>query len=138
MTPPEVGDVIPYSYLWAREHEAGEDAGRKQRPCVVVVAVKPAGKDAVRVVVAPVTSQQPHSEDTSAIALPGALKAALNLDASPSWVICSEVNQFDWPGFDLGRTPEGATSYGKVPASLVQRIRDEIVKVKAKSTNRDE
>lgn len=137
MTPPEAGDVIPYSYLWAREHEAGEDAGRKLRPCVVVVAVKPAGRDVVRVIVAPVTSQQPHADET-AIALPGALKVALKLDASPSWVICSEVNQFDWPGFDLGRTSEGAISYGKIPASLLQRIRDEIVKVRAKSTNRDE
>ena len=137
MTPPEVGDVIPYSYLWAREHEAGEESGRKMRPCVVVVAVKPSGKDSTRVVVAPVTSRPPQA-DQSAIELPGALKGALKLDPSPSWVICSEVNQFEWPGFDLGRTPQGEPSYGRIPGSLLQRIREEIVKAKARSTSRDE
>lgn len=137
MTPPEVGDVIPYSYLWVREHEAGEESGRKVRPCVVVVAVKSLGMGATRVVVAPVTSQPPRA-DQSAIELPGALKGALKLDPSASWVICSEVNQFDWPGFDLGLTPQGQRSYGRLPGSLLQRIREEIVKVKARSSNRDE
>jgi hypothetical protein len=134
---PQVGEVIPYSYLWAREREAGEESGRKVRPCVVVVAVQPVGKDAVLVVVAPITSQHPKTGD-AAIEMPGALRAALKLDASPSWVICNEVNQFVWPGFDLGRTPEGAQSYGRIPGSFLQQIRAEIVKVRAKAISRDE
>jgi hypothetical protein len=137
VTPPEVGDVIPYAYLWARERAAGEDSGRKVRPCVVVVAVKPAGKDAVRIVVAAITSRRPGA-DEYALELPAALKAALKLDAPRSWVICSEVNQFDWPGFDLGHTPDGARTYGRIPRSLLQGIREEIVKIKAKSISRDE
>lgn len=137
MTPPEVGDVIAYSYLWRREHRIGEQSGRKVRPCVVVVAVRRSGSGAVLVVVAPITSQQPQEHDV-AVALPRALKAALKLNAEHSWVICSEVNQFTWPGFDLGFTPQGSRTYGRIPKSLLQRIREEIISSRARSTNRDE
>jgi uncharacterized protein YifN (PemK superfamily) len=134
--PPQIGEVIPYSYLWARERNDGEESGRKVRPCVVVVAVQPAGKNTTLVVVAPVTSQAPT--DDGAVQMPRAVKTALNLDASPSWVICNEVNQFVWPGFDLGQTPNGARSYGRIPGSLLQKIRAEIVTMRATSVSRDE
>jgi len=36
----ERGLVIPFVYLWRREHEAGEESGRKIRPLLIVVAVE--------------------------------------------------------------------------------------------------
>ena len=44
MTEPEHGQVILYSYLWAREFDRGEESGRKARPTCVMLIV--AGKDA--------------------------------------------------------------------------------------------
>jgi hypothetical protein len=32
---PEVGLVISYGYLWHYEHQAGQEEGRKDRPCVI-------------------------------------------------------------------------------------------------------
>jgi hypothetical protein len=32
MIEPKHGHIILYSYLWAREHDQGEESGRKARP----------------------------------------------------------------------------------------------------------
>lgn len=32
--------VISYPYLWHHEHRAGQEEGQKNRPCVIVLAVK--------------------------------------------------------------------------------------------------
>ena len=37
---PEPGLVISYAYLWHREHEAGREEGRKDRPSVIVLAIE--------------------------------------------------------------------------------------------------
>jgi len=36
---PEPGLVISYSYLWHYERAAGVEEGRKDRPCVILVAI---------------------------------------------------------------------------------------------------
>src|ERR1700736_2923482 len=38
---PEPGLVISYAYLWHREHQAGREEGRKDRPSVIIVAGRP-------------------------------------------------------------------------------------------------
>ena len=40
MSSAKTGDVVLYSYLWAREHERGEEGGRKARPACVMVLFK--------------------------------------------------------------------------------------------------
>ena len=63
MTKPEVGEVHVYPYPWFREHNAGEDAGRKDRPVCVTVAVK---KDAVtHLFLVPITSTPPPAGQAS-------------------------------------------------------------------------
>lgn len=114
--PPEVGDVIPYVYLWRREFEAGEETGRKERPCVIVVAT-----ESGRVLVVPITTKHPGAR--ASLPMPPRVKAALGLDQTPSWILCDEVNEFTWPGFDLGRTPDGRASYGRIPDRLIEEIR---------------
>lgn len=114
------GLVIRYAYLWAEEHEQGREEGRKDRPCVVVVAVERRdGRKLVTVV--PVThARQGHD----AIAIPPATKARLGLDDDISWIVCAEVNRFEWPGPDLRPLPgRGGWAYGYLPTALFERVR---------------
>ena len=37
---PEQGLVIGYSYLWRADYERGHEEGTKDRPCVLILAVK--------------------------------------------------------------------------------------------------
>ena len=120
---PEPGLVIPYAYLWRHEHNPGQEEGRKIRPSVIVLAVRNEPGGAHRVTVAPIT-HAPPGEHQHAIELPPRVKDALGLDHERSWVVVDEVNQFNWPGFDLRPVP-GTTdrfSYGFIPPTLHRQI----------------
>lgn len=135
MWTPKPGDVVPYTYLWWREHEAGEESGRKVRPCVVVVAVRSEGGEALRVAVAAVSHVAP--DDRAAVEMPLAVKRSLGLDSQRSWVICDEINHFQWPGFDFGRTPSGARAFGRIPDALLQKVKKLLADTRTKTVNRD-
>ena len=122
---PDPGLVIPYIYLWRREHEAGEESGRKTRPCLIVIAVARPATGTVRVAVAPITTRKP-ADDRSAVILPPRVKSHLRLDAGPSWVICDEYNEFDWPGVDMGATSSGDSVFGYAPDALLEQVRAEM------------
>lgn len=86
------GDVVKYSYLWAREQTRGEEAGRKTRPaCVMLIVTGADGK--LTTLIFPITSQKPLP-DTSAIEIPEteARRAGLY---RPAWVIVDELNKDD-------------------------------------------
>jgi hypothetical protein len=51
---PEPGLVISYAYLWHHEHQVGHEEGRKDRPCVIVVAAERASDGLTVVTVLPV------------------------------------------------------------------------------------
>ena len=70
---PQLGLVISYAYLWHHEHQAGQDEGRKDRPCVIVLAVD-RGADGLIVTVVPVT-HVPPADPSLAIELPPAVSA---------------------------------------------------------------
>lgn len=127
---PRVGEIIPYWFLWRSEHEAGEDAGRKLRPCVVVVALRRQG-NGTRVAVVPMTHTLPDAT-RAAIEVPAQVKAYLGLDERRSWIICDEFNEFDWPGMDLGKAPNGTFSFGLLPRGLLSAIRDEMLAARAR------
>lgn len=120
---PQPGLIIPYFYLWRREHEAGEESGRKARPVMVVISDDAAGRR--RVAVAPVTSREPDAT-RRAVEIPRRVLTHLGLPARRSWVICDEFNAFDWPGPDVHVTPEGKPSFGHVPGAFIERIRAEM------------
>lgn len=138
-TPPDVGEVIPYWFLWSSEHETGEESGRKLRPCVVVATL--AEERGTRVLVLPMTHTAPGPE-RSAVEIPRATKAQLGLSAARSWVICDEFNEFIWPGFDVGKTPAGKPAYGFLPRGAIAAIRKEATAARArgafKSVRRDD
>ena len=120
---PLPGLVIRYSFLWSREARAGATEGRKDRPCAIVVAVPSNEHGDTRVVVVPVTHTAPLDPAT-AIALPATVKAALGLDAEPSWVCLDELNVFSWPGYDLRSIPGTARiDYGALPQPLFEQIK---------------
>lgn len=136
---PVPGLVVNFRYLWRHEHVAGEEEGRKERPCVVIVAVvNRAG--ITEVIVAPVTHRRPEAM-TDGVEMPAAVKAHLGLDDAPSWIIATDLNVFTWPGYDLrpiaGSKPP-RFAYGKIPprlfAQLLERVRASAI---SKPTPRD-
>jgi len=60
MNEPEHGQVILYSYLWAREYDRGEESGRKARPtCVMLIVASKDGRP--KPLLFAITSQPPRS-----------------------------------------------------------------------------
>lgn len=121
LLPPRAGQVIAYSYLWAREHRLGLEEGRKDRPCAVVAARQIiAGREVVTVV--PITHTPPH-DPAEAVVIPASLKAHLGLDDAPAWIVITETNDFLWPGPDI----RPGTVYGMLPPRFFAHIRDRIL-----------
>lgn len=135
---PEAGLVVSYAFLWSEEHAAGFIEGRKDRPCVVVLAVRAADGGTV-VTVAPVTHARP-AHDAAAIELPIATKLRLGLDDARSWVVLGEVNEFVWPGPDLRPVPgaAGRFEYGFLPPGLFRQMRDRLLALDPARVRRDE
>lgn len=139
---PEAGLVISYSYLWRYEHDAGAEEGRKNRPCVIILAVEKHDGNNTLVTVAPITHSQPKDKNIG-LEIPPRVKQHLDLDYEKSWVIISEVNQFVWPGYDL-RPIAGSKnkfSYGFLPPKLFEQIKsgvlELIIKRRTDITSRD-
>ena len=130
---PEPGLVISYAYLWRHEHNRGQEEGRKDRPCLIVLAVEGDGRRTPRVTVAAITHTQPHV-DAFAVELPLKVKQHLGLDDERSWIILDEVNQFDWPGFDLRSVPGRSDrfDYGFVPPRLYEAAKSKLLDAQAK------
>jgi len=89
---PEAGLVISYSYLWRHEHDAGAEEGRKNRPCVIILAVEKKDGNTL-VTVAPITHSEPKGKNLG-LEIPPRVKQHIELDHEKSRVIISEVNQF--------------------------------------------
>lgn len=126
---PVPGLVISYAYLWRDQQHQGREEGIKDRPCVVVLAVREEEGERV-VTVAPVTHTPPrHARD--AVELPPATKRRLGLDDSRSWIIATEVNRFIWPGPDLRQVPgrPGEFAYGSLPRQLMLQVRERITQL---------
>ncbi len=136
---PFPGLVISYSYLWRKEYKAGREEGVKDRPCAIILSKKTVGDEAI-VTVAAITHTQPEDPDM-AVEIPLKVKEHLNLDSERSWIVCSEVNRFIWPGPDLRRIPEREDtpySYGVLPPKLLTKTTQTLIKSLAKIVKRTE
>lgn len=136
---PFPGLVISYSYLWRREYKAGREEGIKDRPCAIILSRKTAGEDTI-VTVAAITHTEPENPDM-AVEIPLKVKEHLNLDSERSWIVCTEVNRFIWPGPDLRRIPERKDtpySYGVLPPKLLKMTTQTLLKSLAKIVSRTE
>ena len=123
---PVPGLVISYAYLWGDQQDQGREEGVKDRPCVVVVAVRQEEGERL-VTVAPITHAPPRNPK-EAIELPPATKRRLGLDDARSWIVATEMNRFLWPGPDLRPVPgrPGAFAYGSLPRQLMLQLRERI------------
>ncbi|HSU04827.1 MAG TPA: hypothetical protein VLI93_04580 [Acetobacteraceae bacterium] len=129
---PRPGLVIGYSYLWEREYRVGQEEGTKDRPCAVIIAIRSESGDLV-VTVAAITHNRP-ADPLDGIELPLKLKRDLGLDEAPSWLICSELNRFVWPGPDLrpvSRRKPGQFAYGVLPNAFMLRVFDLLTELRA-------
>ena len=115
---PEPGLVISYAYLWDREAQDGQEEGRKDRPCVVALAVQRRQDGETWVTVLPVTHSPPR-DAASAVEIPQAIKHQLGFDDARSWVVVSEGDQFVWPGYDL-RKARGSDRYDRQSSLVFQ------------------
>ena len=119
---PEAGLVISYAYLWNREALAGQEEGRKDRPCVITLAVQRQQDGETWVTVLPITHSAPI-DAASAVEILPAVKRHLGLDDARSWVIVSEGDQFVWPGYDLRKLRgDDRYDYGFVPPQFFETI----------------
>ena len=122
------GLVFRYEYLWKRQQLAGRNAGEKDRPACVVLAISgPAGNQ--RVVIAPITTQAPAT-GVPALAIPPAIVRHLGLGGDrASWIILNEVNLDVWPSPDMRPIPDRPEhfQYGVLPLRMVNAIRETIL-----------
>ena len=121
---PVPGLVIRYAYLWREEQLRGQEDGRKDRPCAVILVTTADQGDRL-VTVLPVT-HTPPTDPLLAVEIPPATKRRLGLDAERSWIVLTEANRFVWPGPDLRPTRaglEGSTvAYGVLPRALFHEV----------------
>jgi hypothetical protein len=133
--------VVSYAYLWHYEHRAKRDEGRKDRPCVILLAAKRATDGVTIVRVAPVTHTQPRHG--AMLELPPAVKRHLGLDDARSWIVLDEINEFVWPGFDLRPLPHlrDGVAYGFLPPRLFTQLLTKLTEVwhagQGKTVSRD-
>jgi hypothetical protein len=125
---PVAGLVIRYRFLWRDEAANGQEEGRKDRPCAVLLAVVSEDGETV-VTVLPITHAPPR-DPTLAVELPQATKRRMGLDEQRSWIVLTDANRFAWPGPDLRPLPGGDISsvgIGLLPRSLYNEVRDRFI-----------
>ncbi len=119
---PEPGLIISYAYVWDHEAQSGQEEGRKDRPCVIALAIERQQDGETLVTVLPVTHRQPK-DVAAAVEIPRAVKKHLGLDDERSWVVVSEGDQFVWPGYDLRKVPStDRYEYGYLPPRFFNQV----------------
>lgn len=125
---PVPGLVISYAYLWKRGADQGREEGVKDRPCVVILAVKENNGRLV-VTVCPITHTPPETR-SSKIKVPPGTRRRLGLDEEESWIVVTEVNRFVWPGPDLRPVPRSNPpkfEYGLLPYKLFKAVQKSLI-----------
>jgi hypothetical protein len=119
--------VVRYAFLWSSEAKAGASEGRKDRPCVVIIAVARAADRRIRVRVLPMTHRP--TEAARSVVIPPRVNRHLGLDDDASWIVLDEINEFIWPGVDLrpiSRSKAGVWTFGVLPAEIFDEVRGKL------------
>lgn len=125
---PVPGLVIRYSYVWAQDHQRGQEEGVKDRPCAIILVATNADDERV-VTVLPIT-HTPPADPSLAVEIPATVKRRLKLDDERSWAVLSEANRFIWPGPDLRPSKLGdsaSVAHGPLPYALFEEIRTKFI-----------
>lgn len=139
---PVAGLVVRYSYLWHDDKLAGAIEGSKDRPAAIIMRKEREDGQPDLVFVLPITHTPPKAP-TVGVAIPQATARAIGLDDIPQWIIVSEVNYFNWPGFDLRTDPKtGKVEYGMLPKAFFEEVQaamlNQLQLKSMKSSNRGE
>jgi hypothetical protein len=119
---PEPGLIISYAYVWDHEAQNGQEEGRKDRPCVIALAVERQPDGETLVTVLPVT-HRPPDDPAAAVEIPPAIKKHLGLGDERSWVVVTEGDQFVWPGYDLRKVRDtDRFDHGFLPPRFFEQI----------------
>lgn len=111
-----VADVVQFTYLWARQSDAGEDAGRYPRPVCVVV------KSATAFFLFPITTKAPIPGQVG-LAVPPLERRRAGLD-QPCWLIPSEFNRVPLDAaYDFARTSTMGSFSPAFMAQIAKAIR---------------
>lgn len=108
---------------------------RKGAPAVIVIAIDATvGGGSNHVAVMPITHAAPR-DPSVVLELPRRLKDHLGLDGERSWVVLDEINEFDWPGYDLARVEGGAGEweYGQIPPGFHNQIKARAIELEARN-----
>ncbi|SDR49142.1 hypothetical protein [Pseudovibrio sp. Tun.PSC04-5.I4] len=79
------GDLFQYRYLWAYQAKRGEEAGRKSRPCCLVIKVRD------QLALFPCTTQEPEGRGRIYLEIPDLERKRANLDTR-SFIVLDEFN----------------------------------------------
>ncbi len=83
--------------------------------------------DTTVVIVLPITHSSP-ADPLSAVEIPAPVKRHLGLDDERSWIVISEGNEFDWPGYDLRKIGKADRyDYGFLPPRFFDQVRDAFI-----------
>lgn len=111
----------------------GEDAGRKDRPCLVLAAtVVSAG---LRVITAPITTK--NYDPLRTVDIPPRVAGHLGLTPGCR-IVCDDLNRFTWVGPDVRTTPDGTPYHGRLPARLFEEVRARVLAAAIRPTDRTE
>ncbi len=86
------GSIISYPYLWKWQRDRGENAGRKDRPVCVVIAVRGAVDQNTHLALLAISSRPPGADQT-ALEVPEieCRRGGLS-DLKQAWITVSEYN----------------------------------------------
>jgi hypothetical protein len=86
------------------------------------LAVERTANDTTLVVVLPITHSAP-ADPASAVEIPAAVKRHLGLDDERSWIVVTEGNEFDWPGYDIRKIGRSDRyDYGFLPLRFFKQV----------------
>jgi hypothetical protein len=126
---PKAGLVIRYDFLWKQEKDAGQEHGRKDRPCAIILTSTELQNGSRDVVLCAIT-HTPPSKGESAVQIPLDVARQLGLDHAQSWIKTGEVNMFNW---EKGRIPHGITParkgewiFGRIPQGVGQQAFNQV------------
>jgi hypothetical protein len=109
-----VGGIYRFSYLWAWQHEAGEESGRKVRPvCLMLKMAKPSG----RLYLFPITTVLPDPDRIS-VEIPFFERRRAGLDQI-CWLLLDEYNlTSEAAAYDF----ESLNSMGQISAAFLREV----------------
>lgn len=126
---PKVGLVVRYDFLWKDEALSGQEHGRKDRPCAIILTTSENKDGSREVILCPIT-HTPPPKDQPAVAVPPKVAAHLGFDGEPCWIKTHEVNTLIWERgripFGISEARKGDWSFGMLPQQLTKRAFDQV------------